>query len=177
MRPMGESGVGAIYADASGSIGYTAWTVAKGELLYVEGEWSREQQRELLICDKELIASTLGLVALAPEAQIHDVYSFTDNTVAQAVMKSLRPSTAAMQLLVQRRSQWLVESGRLEAAERITSKANRWADLGSRGQLATMIREARSFGLVARRVPLPSEWQSCAADALRAARDTVAQPQ
>ena len=177
MRPMGESGVGAIYADASGSIGYTAWTVAKGELLYVEGEWSREQQRELLICDKELIASTLGLVALAPEAQIHDVYSFTDNTVAQAVMKSLRPSTAAMQLLVQRRSQWLVESGRLEAAERITSKANRWADLGSRGQLATMIREARSFGLVARRVPLPSGWQSCAADALRAAREAVAQPQ
>ena len=57
---VGEPGVGAIYADASGDIGYCAWTVHEGELLYVLGVWNTVEW-QLPIHHKELIASTLGL--------------------------------------------------------------------------------------------------------------------
>ena len=32
-----------IYADASGEVGWRAWTVADGELLYAVGEWTDEE--------------------------------------------------------------------------------------------------------------------------------------
>ena len=124
-------GCGAIYADASGTeYGMAAWTVCGDELLYVEREWSVSERDGLLICDKELLASTIGLVALAPEAGLRSVYSFTDNTVAQAAMRRPTPTTVASQLLCLRRAEWMASSGVLEAAERITSKAHLWADLG-----------------------------------------------
>eukprot|EP00966_Prymnesium_polylepis_P080689 1869485-Prymnesium_polylepis.1 len=62
-----------------------AWTVSGDEFLYVEDSWSDVEQ-PLIICEKELLASTFGLVALAPEAGFDSVISYTDNTVAQAAM-------------------------------------------------------------------------------------------
>ena len=51
-----------IYADASGEIGWMAWTVVDDELLYAVGEWSDEERQKLIIiCEKELLASTWGL--------------------------------------------------------------------------------------------------------------------
>ena len=79
-------------------MGAAASAVADGELLYVHGEWT-ESERALLICDLELAASTFGLVALQPELELRNVYSFTDNTVAMAAMRTMAPSTAAMQQL------------------------------------------------------------------------------
>eukprot|EP00966_Prymnesium_polylepis_P129254 2989438-Prymnesium_polylepis.1 len=96
-----------------------AWTVSGDELLYVEDSWSDVKQ-PLIICEKEpLLASTFGLVALAPEAGFDSVFSYTDNTVAQVAMRSSAAKTPLMQLIVARRSSWLVESGRVEAAARI----------------------------------------------------------
>ena len=37
-----------------------------GELLYAYGEWTEDERELLTICDKELLASTWGLVAFAP---------------------------------------------------------------------------------------------------------------
>ena len=159
VKRVGEPGGGAIYADASGSGGFTAWTVSDGELLYVEDVWSADEQ-PLLICEKELLASTFGLVALAPAAGFDSVISYTDNTVAQAAMRSSAAKTPLMQLIVERRSSWLVDSGRVEAAARITSKANLWADLGSRGRLIDVLRQAAAAGLAPRRVGVSAEWRA-----------------
>jgi hypothetical protein len=52
-----------------------------------------------------------------------------------------------------------VHHGVAEAVERITSKANLWADLGSRGRLASMLEQARGLGLRPRRVDVPAEWR------------------
>ena len=97
--PVGTAGCGAIYADASGSTGYAAWTVAPRAgvptVLLVDGTWSAAERR-LLICELELLASTIGLVALAPLAGLSHVYSFTDNTVAEAAMRTLTPATPVM---------------------------------------------------------------------------------
>ena len=85
----------AIYADAAGDsegAGFCAWTLRSGELLIVEGRWTQEEREHLLICDLELAASTLGLVALQPLSGQSFVYSFTDNTVAMAAMRNLTPA-------------------------------------------------------------------------------------
>ena len=49
--PLASAGAGPasdVYADASGEVGWSAWTVVDDELLYVLGEWT-PYERELLI--------------------------------------------------------------------------------------------------------------------------------
>jgi hypothetical protein len=156
-----------IYADAAGDsegAGFCAWTVHGSELLLVEGRWSEAERQHLLICDLELAASTFGLVALQPELGSSFVYSFTDNTVAMAAMRNHSPSTACMQLLTESRVAWMLTSNVWEACQRITSKSNLWADLGSRARAADVIAQASSLGLSVRRVDVPAEWRAMLSD-------------
>ena len=174
MGAVGEPGVGAVYADASGSIGYMAWTVSDDTLLYVVGEWTAVERDTLSIAEKELIASTLGLVTLSPAADLSSVYSFTDNVEAQAAMRERKPSSAALHAVSAWRSEWLLASGVLEASERITSKANLWADLGSRGGLDEVVAQAAALNLTAREVLVSSEWSDCAARAVQVVQQAEA---
>ena len=43
--------------------------MADGELLYAYGEWTEDERELLIICEKELLASTWELVAFAPWLQ------------------------------------------------------------------------------------------------------------
>lgn len=167
LPPAGSPGAAAIYADAAlecPMAGFGAWTVAGEELLYVHGEWTAEERR-LLICDLELAASTLGLVALQPLLGRRAVYSFSDNTVAMSAMRSAAPSTAAMQQLTTARVAWLLEADVLEAAERVTSAANLWADMLSRGDVGGVLLQALALGLRPRRVEVPASWRALVATA------------
>ena len=151
----------AIYADAAracASAGFGAWAVKGEELIYVCGEWSSDEQ-QLLICDLELAASTFGLVALQPIVGRRAVYSYTDNTVAMSAMRSLSPTTAAMQHLTAARTSWILAEGVAEAAERITSASNLWADMLSRGDEQGVVEQAAALGLRARRVDVPAGWR------------------
>ena len=161
-----------IYADAAGdsaTAGYCAWTVVDGEFLFVEGRWTRQEREHLLICDLELAASTIGLVALQPLTGRRHVYSYTDNTVAMAAMRGLVPSTSAMQWLTAERVSWMLENEISEATERITSKANLWADMGSRARVAEMLEQATQLGLTPRRVDEPAQWRRLLTEAAAAA--------
>ena len=167
----------AIYADAAldcKGAGFAAWCVVGDEMLYCEDRWSAEESASLLICDLELAASTLGLVALQPEAAKEHVYSFTDNTVAMAAMRGLTPSTPAMQELTAARAEWMLTNGVAEATERVTSKSNLWADLGSRARVREMLSQAEELQLRPRRVPVPPEWRQMVAVEARAAADRKA---
>ena len=116
------------------------------------------------ICELELLASTFGSVALAPWLP-SDVFSFTDNTVAQAAMRRGTAESLAMQAIVARRVQWLRREGRLEAPRRITSEANVWADVGSRpelGGMAELEAMARAAGFAFVRVDVPAAWRDTA---------------
>ena len=161
-----------IYADAAGdsaTAGYCAWTVVDDEFLFVEGRWTQEERQRLLICDLELFASTIGLVALQPLTGRRHVYSYTDNTVAMAAMRGLVPSTMAMQWLTAERVSWMLGSGVMEATERITSKANLWADMGSRARVSEMLEQAERLGLRPRRVAEPADWRRLLTEAAAAA--------
>ena len=80
--------------------------------------------------------------------------------MALAAMRSMAPGSAVMQAIAARRTRWLFEHSVAEAAARITSQANLWADLGSRGAVAEMVQQARALGLTARRVELPADWRA-----------------
>jgi hypothetical protein len=161
MPPPG-SGSGVIYADASGSGGFAAWTMVDRKVIAVAGEWEPEE-RDMLICDLELLASTIGVVALSPFLP-SDIYSFTDNTVAQAAMRRLRAESAPMQRMLHRRTLWMHERGIVEQTRRIASAANLWADIGSRpekGGVAEVERQARALGFDFVRVGMPAGWRQC----------------
>ena len=130
-----------------------------GKLLYLVGEWSREELDSCTIAELELAASTFGLVALSPLVGMVDVYSFTDNTVAMANMRNCVASSVAAQRLVSNRLQWMQQRGVSESAERITSKANLWADLLSRGQTDVVLRQASELGLDYERVEFYEGWR------------------
>ena len=51
--------------------------MADGELLYAYGEWTEDERELLIISEKELLASTWGLVAFAPWLQ-RAVVSWTE---------------------------------------------------------------------------------------------------
>ena len=122
------------------------------------GEWSQEQKDRLTIAELELLASTYGLVALAPLVGRRAVYSFTDNTVAQANMRMLTPNSEAAQLLCAARCEWLMQHGHEEVAARISSESNLWADLGSRDAVDEAERQAADIGLAVRRIEVPARW-------------------
>ena len=153
-----------LYADASVSDdggGFAAWTVVDGVAYVTSGVWS-EAERGLLICDLELLASTFGLVAFEALLGSRWVWSFTDNTVAEAAMRRGIARSPAMQAMLVRRGAWLHERGLLEVPRRISSKANVWADVGSRPELGGVeaVRAmAAEAGLELCVVPVPPEWR------------------
>ena len=158
---------GVLYADASLSDeggGFSAWTVVEGEVWMVAGEWT-EAERSMLICDLELLASTFGLVAFGAELGSRWVWSFTDNTVAEAAMRHGRARSPQMQAMLARRGVWMHERGLLEVSRRISSQANVWADVGSRaelGGLAAVRDMAAAMGLGFRELHVPPEWRDTA---------------
>ena len=102
-------------------------------------------------------------MALAPEAGLSFVYSYTDNTNAEGAMRRLAPKTARMQAMVTARSAWMREQGVFECVERITSERNLWADLGSRNGVAEVERQAALFNLRVRHVQPAQAWRSTTA--------------
>ena len=80
--------------------------MANGELLYLYGEWTEDERKLLIICEKELLASTWGLVAFAPWLQ-QGVVSWTNNTVAMAAMRPMAPRTEVMQAITAQRTEYL----------------------------------------------------------------------
>lgn len=162
--PMPEVGKGsaAIYADAAGGGGVMAWAVRGAELLYVVDFVSPEDVElfGLRIADLEMLASTWGLVTLAPELS-SSIVSFTDNTVVLAALRRLstKAEGEAFPALLRRRTLWLAANDYVEAAARVTSANNRWADLGSRGRVAEACAEAEALGLQPRQLEIPADWR------------------
>ena len=151
---------GAVYADAS-ERAFSAWAVGSdGVVRVVAGEWT-EAERRLTIAELELLASTFGLVSLAPWLP-RDVLSFSDNTVAVAAMSRGSPRSPVMQAVARRRTMWLCEAGVVELPRRVTTVANLWADIGSRPELggwAEVARQAAALGCEVERVHIPAGWR------------------
>ena len=156
---VGDPGVGAMYADASGNHGWAAWTCV-GDVVVMTGEEWTVEERSLDISVKELYASTAGLATLAPVAGWSAVYNFTDSVVALSAMRSATPHSVRLQALSARRVEMLIAMGLREAPERVSSKSNLWADLGSRGRSEEVVAQALHLGLSSTRLVVAAEWAS-----------------
>jgi hypothetical protein len=79
--------------------------------------------------------------------------------VAQYAMRGSSSVSNEMTILVEERNEWLVAHGVLESPERITSKANLWSDLGSRGRIDEMLKQAVAMKLRAVQLQPPPRWR------------------
>ena len=106
------------------------------------------------INEKELFASTAGMLTLVPAAGLTSIHNFTDSTVAMGAMRSYTATSPRMQEMLATRTEWMLEMGVAEAVYRCTSHHNLWADLASRGWADEMERQARALGLRTLRMPV-----------------------
>ena len=134
---------------------------ARGDKVLTGGEWTLEE-RALDISVKELYASSAGVATLAPLAEWTAVYNFTDSMVALALMRSATPRSVRLQALSARRVEMLITMGLREAPERISSKSNLWADLGSRGRSKEVVAQAANLGFSTARLAVAADWASLA---------------
>ena len=80
--------------------------------------------------------------------------------VALATMRNATPYAARLQALSAKRVEMLIMMGIREAPERIGTKSNLWADLGSRGKSGEVVKQAARLGMTTRRVEVDADWTS-----------------
>ena len=57
------------------------------------------------------------------------------------------------------RTEWLMQRCMAEAVRRVTSQANLWADLGSRGDVEMVLQQAEALGMPTRVLQVPGAWR------------------
>jgi hypothetical protein len=122
-------------------------------VLVIAEEWD-SSSRGLLICEKELWASSAGLATLGPLLEADCFYEFTDSTVALNAMRSYTPSTEAMQQLARARFACAESKGWRLKAQRVSTHNNLWADMLSRGRMREVAQQAAALGLSTRQLPV-----------------------
>ena len=161
--PSVESGeVVVMYSrDASGGYGFGAWTLWRGEVLYIADTWDAAEQSDVHINVKELLATSAALATFLEATAATYAVEFTDNTVAEGAARRSAPSAPQLQRLVERRVAMLRERRRFTETARVGTRENIWADLISReGGLSQFKQQVASLGLTARRLSVADEWRS-----------------
>ena len=87
---------------------------------------------------------------------------FTDNEPCEGATDKASSSNEMFQRLIAERTTFIMERGIYAHSERITSKANLWADMLSRGLVDEVCAAARAAGLNPVRVPVPLQVRSTA---------------
>ena len=152
--------------------GFGAWTIrhpGDGKpplLLFIEGRWLRDECVEMHIGALEFKLQNMALVSLHDAvsglAHVTHALEFTDNEASEGATDTGRSSNEMFQRLLAERTTFILEAGIYTHSERITSKANRWADMLSRGLVQAVIDEATALGLEPRRVTVRPEVRSTA---------------
>ena len=160
--PSVESGeVVVMYSDASGGYGFGAWTLWRGEVLYIADTWDAAEQSEVHINVKELLATTAALATFLEATAATYAVEFTDNTVAEGAARRGAPSAPQLQQLVERRVAMLRKRGAFTEMARVGTRENIWADLISReGGLVQFLEQVADLGLVAKKLSIASTWRS-----------------
>jgi hypothetical protein len=146
------------FADASGreapwvvsthKPGYGFWAVRRRRLFYAHGVYTDAEVASLSISVLELVASFWGEVLFSRIApSVTHSLAFTDNSGAEWSLRRETPTARLMQLVAERRSQFLQQRALFARALRVSSAANRWADALSRQAEASVLAEAAALGL------------------------------
>ena len=152
------------FADASGapqggedhSGGYGMWCVRGSTLYYIHGLFTPLELSRLSITILEALASFWAEVVFSRLCPLlTHLLSFTDNTGAEWSMRRETPHAAALQLVAQQRSSFLLERRLFARSLRVSSSSNVWADALSRQRVSSVIAEAVSIGLHTVEIPVP----------------------
>ena len=138
------------------SPGFGFWAVRGKKLLYSWGLFTPEEARALSINALELITMLWAEITLSPaQPHVSHVLAFTDNTAGEWTARKETPQALAMQLLAERRAEFLRRSSLFVRVGRVASADNRWADMFSRQRADEVLAEAVALGLTCERLHIP----------------------
>ena len=138
------------------SPGFGFWAVRGRKLLYSWGLFTPEEARALSINALELITMLWAEITLSPaQPDVSHVLAFTDNTAGEWTARRETPQALAMQLLAERRAEFLRQSSLFVRVGRVASADNRWADMFSRQRADEVLAEAVALGLTCERLHIP----------------------
>ena len=150
--------------------GFGAWTIrlmgepARPRMLFVEGRWLPVECVEMHIGAMEFKLQNIALMTLydaaGGEGVITHALEFTDNAGSEGATDTGSSGAEVFQRLIAERAEFILERGIYTHSERITSKANRWADMLSRGLVDEVTAEATALGLEPTRIPIEPEVRS-----------------
>jgi hypothetical protein len=138
------------------SPGFGFWAVRGKKLFYAWGLFTTEEVRALSINALELVTMLWAEITLSPaQPQVSHVLAFTDNTAGEWTARRETPQAIAMQLLAERRAEFLARSKLFVRVGRVASADNRWADMLSRQREDEVLAEAVALGLTCERLHIP----------------------
>ena len=138
------------------SPGFGFWAVRGKKLFYAWGLFTTEEVRALSINALELVTMLWAEITLTPaQPQVSHVLAFTDNTAGEWTARRETPQAIAMQLLAERRAEFLARSNLFVRVGRVASADNRWADMLSRQREDEVLTEAIALGLTCERLHIP----------------------
>ena len=70
-------------------------------------------------------------------------------------MRATAPKAELMQKVVEARTEWLMQRRMAESVRRVTSQANLWAELGSRGDVEMVLQQAAAMCMRTRVLEVP----------------------
>ena len=141
------------YGDASREIGtqkFSGWGfwMIKDETLYLAaGEWTQTELVDWSINVLEFRTMNMAMEVIFAKFKSQYFWEFTDNTAAEAVAESLNSPKAGMSQLARERDEFMRTNDIFAISERITSKANLWADWLSRGDAQLVLDAAMVLNL------------------------------
>ena len=116
------------------------------ECYLIHGVWSDEEVSLLHITVLEAVTTLMSLPPFQQAApSITHVLEFTDNTGAEWSFRRETPHAPLLQLVTQRRVQYLRDANLFSRIERVTSAGNSWADDLSRQRVAKVVAEATAL--------------------------------
>ena len=164
--------------------GFGAWTIRlmgeppQPKMLFVEGRWLPIECVEMHIGAMEFKLQNIALMTLyeaaGGEGVITHALEFSDNVGSEGATDTGSSSAEVFQRLIAERTEFILERGIFTHSERITSKANVWADKLSRGLVDEVVAEATTLGLAPERVPIEPEVRSTEAARQRDAHEPSA---
>ena len=141
--------------------GWGFWFIVEDTLLCAWGEWSAEEVQLLDINALEFKTMNMALeVSTAKRPSAKYVLEFTDNSAAESVAESMASTKPLFIQLSEERDVLIRQRDLFTMSDRVSSKANVWADWLSRGDVALVREAAQKADLSFERLTVPGASRS-----------------
>ena len=153
--------------------GFGAWSVYEETVFVIFGEWEPWEAAYFNINELELHTMNMALVtfmacrASCGGTRVKHALEFTDNEAAEGASRAAISKAVVFDAMLEARDSFQRAHGLFCESERITSRANLWADALSRGAVQATLHEMDEAGLRVEVVEVEATWRDMSAYRLR----------